>query len=148
MDDIDVLNIPAFQRKRSLSAKARNLNKRLTDLGNPIIPKQAAPAQKTTRQRISSTKKIRKEQAQFREMITCGVVEGYFDKIKVAIIKVTSPIRVDDSLIFEQQSGLFEQTITSMQLDRKDISLARSGTDIGVQVIIEPTVGTNVYKVI
>lgn len=81
-------------------------------------------------------------------MKKCGIVEGYYDSIKVVVISVTSPIRTGDSLIFEQTGGLFEQEVSSMQINKKDVSLARSGSDIGMKVIIEPKVGTNVYKVI
>jgi hypothetical protein len=81
-------------------------------------------------------------------MKTCGICEGYFDNIDVAIIKVTSPIRVDDRLIFEKDEGLFEQSVKSMQINRKDVTLAKSGSDIGIKVEMKPKVGTNVYKVI
>ena len=83
-----------------------------------------------------------------REMKECGYCDGYFENIDVAIIKTTSPIREGDRLIFQKEGGLFEQTIDSMQINRKDVKLARSGSDIGMKVLMEPIVGTPVYKVI
>lgn len=80
-------------------------------------------------------------------MQICGICEGYFDKIEVAIIKVTSPFRIGDSIIFEKQDGLFEQEIKSMQLNRKDITLATTGSEIGLKVYQKPIIGSQVYKV-
>ena len=83
-----------------------------------------------------------------REMKKCGICEGYFEKIDVAIVKLTSPLREGDQIIFEKPSGLFEQEVNSMQINRKDVRLARTGSDIGLKVSHEPTVGGTVYKVI
>ncbi|MEK7672613.1 MAG: hypothetical protein AAB373_01890 [Patescibacteria group bacterium] len=83
-----------------------------------------------------------------REMKKCGICEGYYDKIEVAIIRVTSAIRVGDNIIFEKNDGLFEQKIDSMQIDRHDVQLATTGSEIGLKVEIKPVVGSTVYKVI
>lgn len=182
MDEINVYNIPAFQRKRSLAAKGR---KKSTPQSGAKTRKTASRSTKRTtthRRRILrpientydspsfieqdltpeiyereplpseglfeelEEKQIKKSSSDFREMKICGVCEGYFDKINVAIIKVLSPIHKGDSIIFEKEGGLFEQIIDSIQIDRKDVSVAKSGSDIGVKVIISPKVGTHVYK--
>jgi hypothetical protein len=179
MDEINVYNIPAFQRKRSLAAKGRRKS---------VLPKTRKSASRTTKRTttrrskilrpmdvdynsISSIendltpeiyereplpseqlfeefeeKSIKKSSSEFREMKICGICEGYFDKINVAIIKVTSPIHKGDSLIFEKEGGLFEQIIDSIQIDREDVVVAKSGSDIGVKVLVQPKVGTHVYK--
>ncbi len=81
-------------------------------------------------------------------MKTCGICEGYFDNIEVAIVKVTSPIRINDKIIFEKQDGLFEQEVKSMQINRKDVTLATTGSEIGLKVYQQPTVGAPVYKIV
>lgn len=148
--DIDTLNIPAFKRKRSLAAKARK---------RPTTP-QRIPAAKTsqvmTQRNIPIPEQAPEDNFTLRstktkeiiEMQTCGSCDGYFDKINVAVIKVVSPIRAGDTLLFETTNGLFQQTINSMQQNRKEIKLARSGSEIGVKVAIEPKVGGNIYKII
>ncbi|MBI4975477.1 hypothetical protein HZC20_02255 [Candidatus Peregrinibacteria bacterium] len=162
MENPNILNIPAYQRKRSLAAKARSIGKHKQQ--------KKSPARKTTKRRIIKpveesifgeipvresmpSQELFEEIPQtsgrksgLREMRICGICEGYFDKINVAIIQVTSPIRKGDSLIFEKEGGLFEQTIDSIQIDRQDVQLARSGTTIGVKVLMKPQVGTSVYK--
>ncbi|PIZ75305.1 hypothetical protein COY05_04185 [Candidatus Peregrinibacteria bacterium CG_4_10_14_0_2_um_filter_38_24] len=179
MDEINVYNIPAFQRKRSLAAKGRKKTtlpkKRKTasrsvkkpttrrskilrpvetnynspsfieqDLIPEIYEREPLPSQELFEEFEEKT--IKKSSSDFRELKICGICEGYFDKIDVAIIKVTSPIRKGDQLIFEKEGGLFEQVINSIQIDRKDVSIAKSGSDIGVKVFIAPKVGTHVYK--
>ena len=57
-------------------------------------------------------------------------------------------IRVGDIIIFEKTDGLFEQKIETMQIDRRDIQLATTGSEIGLKVEIKPVVGSPVYKVI
>ena len=156
--DLETVNIPAYQRKRSLAAKSRSTRltaKRITPtptrkkLSTPIIRKRPITSRPRPESQFTHTIPLTNTITnEVREMKICGICEGYFDNIDVAIIKVTSPIRTGDSLIFEKENGLFEQPIKSMQINRKDVSLARSGSDIGIKVEMIPTVGTQVYKVI
>jgi hypothetical protein len=77
---------------------------------------------------------------------TVGEVTMYLEKIQVAIIDVTKPIRLGDALWFEDETGLFFQTVESMQLNRKEIKIARKGMDIGMKVLREPRLHGRVYK--
>ncbi len=180
MEDQNILNIPAYQRKRSIMAKARRQNfykdetsktpkviktKKPLQTTRRIRPKQNSTATYIQDETLSyipinnsptiedlfpekSNLTISKNSNDLREMKTCGICEGYFEKIDVAVIRVTSPIRTGDIIIFEKQDGLFEQNIDSMQVDRKNINLAKTGSEIGLKVRLKPIVGTNVYKVI
>lgn len=169
MNELDPVNIPAFKRKRSLAAKAKNSAKQSVSLAMP--KKHRARRTKRTyavreieelplttqmpsnelfpEPEIDDYEPISKSSdSEIREMAICGTCDGYFDKIDVAVIKVTSAIREGDILIFEKDDGLFQQPIQSMQQNHRGISLARSGADIGVKVCMKPKVGTPVYKVI
>ncbi|MCX6735268.1 MAG: hypothetical protein NTZ25_05180 [Candidatus Peregrinibacteria bacterium] len=188
MHEPDPINIPAYQRKRSIAAKAKKKPSYLeTALDRAIKAKKQHKRQRANRTTKSShidrnqsvetyiqspnsfeeisiqTTSVLPSQElfpdpfhdmpasrklEFREMKTCGVCEGYYEKIEVAIIRVTSPLRVGDSIIFEKPEGLFEQEIKSMQIDRKDITLATTGSEIGLKVLQKPTVGSPVYKVL
>jgi len=132
MNKTNNLNIPAYQRKRSLAAKARKTTTRA---------KTIKPVRTTRKRPITSTQGP-------REMKICGHCDGFFDKIDVAVIKLTSPIRIGDIIIFEKNEGLFEQEILSMQINRQDVTIAHAGDDVGLKVIMKPKVGTPVYKVI
>lgn len=156
MHEIDPTKIPAFQRKRSLAAKQRNKTKAKTKtrrikttFPNEVTSDILLPSQSIFPAPIEqSPVPTKTERRDFEEMKTCGQCEGYFDKINVAIIKLTSPLRIGDIVIFEKEGGLFQQTVTSMQIDRKEVKLATSGSDIGLKVLQNPTVGTRVYKII
>lgn len=177
MDDLNILNIPAFKRKRSIAAKAKRTAS--------AIPKITKPKRtSTTRKRTTSRKRasnrlvqealsdipirdefpspdffpehiedveiLRQKAADedLREMKLCGKCDGYFDNIDVAVIALTSALREGDRIIFETGEGLFEQTVASIQIDRKPVKIARSGSDIGLKVLLKPRVGGNVYKVL
>lgn len=180
MDDLNVLNIPAFQRKRSISAH----EKKTASYSRPRPTKRLRTTRSTrttTRSRRSSISQIEErsisnpfrsslpsedlfpspiiddaeiiqeptiQRSSFREMQICGRCEGYFDNIDVAVIQLTSSIRNGDFILFETDNGLFEQEISSMQINRQDISIARAGDDIGLKVLSRPKVGGSVYKVI
>ncbi len=159
MNKVNSLNIPAYQRKKELEKKAKKSEKK-SKTYKPRKKLQARTRYTESYAEIPVIENNLIEEDIFnenikntsatglREMKICGHCEGYFEKINVAIIKVTSPIRKGDILIFEKEGGLFEQTLNSMQIDRKDVSLARSGSDIGVKTELNPIVGSNVYKVI
>ena len=160
MDDSETINIPAFKRKRSIAARARKkpsyrLSKTSTKKRTKkeyIIDHSLSdiPARKT----LPSQDLFPKEELEsqnssvLREMKLCGMCEGYFDNINVAIIRLTSPLRIGDIIIFEKNKGLFEEEVTSMQINRKEVKLAKTGSDIGLKVHLKPKVGTSVYKVI
>jgi hypothetical protein len=191
MHEPDPINIPAYQRKRSIAAKARKKPAYLeTALDRQIRAKRSIQKSKKRKtysrarsaQELQETETYSKihspnafdeisiqttsvlpshelfpdpfhdtptqKKSEFREMKTCGICEGYYEKIEVAIVRVTSPLRVGDSIIFEKQDGLFEQEVKSMQIDRRDITLATTGSEIGLKVLQKPTVGSPVYKVL
>lgn len=165
MDSFNVLNIPAYQRKRSIAAKAKRKpispkarpRKRTRRYAPPLIEEISIQPRTTSEEMFPNPLDNFSESAEsrepeydkeIREMMICGHCEGYFDKIEVAVVKLTSTLREGDRILFETTDGLFEQTVSSMQINRKQISMARSGSDIGLKVLMEPKVGGNVYKVI
>lgn len=149
MNDINILNIPAYQRKRSIAAKGRK--KPSTGRATKKIDKleftidSAFPSHGSLTEPLEMNKR---KQSGIREMKSCGICEGFFDKIDVAIIRLTAPLREDDIIIFEKTDGLFEQKVKSMQIDRKPVKLARTGSEIGIKVSMKPQVGGTIYKVI
>lgn len=62
-----------------------------------------------------------------------GKVVHYFDKIGVAIIELTSGLKIGDTVTIKGKED-FDQEVTSMQVDHKDIEEAKSGDAIGIKV--------------
>jgi len=78
-----------------------------------------------------------------------GFVVHYFSHLNVAGIDVTKEsIQVGDVLHFKGHTTDFEQTITSMQIEHKEVAKAKKGDSIGMQVSDKVRVHDKVFKVI
>jgi putative protease len=63
-----------------------------------------------------------------------GAITHYFPKIGVAIVEVTAPIAVGDTIRIKGTTTDFEQTIKSMEIEHKRIEKAKAGDSIGLKV--------------
>jgi hypothetical protein len=77
-----------------------------------------------------------------------GKVKHFFSNIKVAVIKVTSPLKVGDQIrIIGGEDTNFTQVIKSMQFDHKELKMAKKGKEIGMKVAKKVREGYKVYKI-
>ncbi|NQT49704.1 hypothetical protein HQ571_03360 [Candidatus Kuenenbacteria bacterium] len=76
-----------------------------------------------------------------------GQVTHYFDKLGVAVLKLKGTIKVGDTLRFEGGEINFEQTMDSMQIDRKPVNKAKKGDDVGMKVNEKVRPGYRVFLV-
>lgn len=76
-----------------------------------------------------------------------GEVIHFYDKILVAIVKLTTTIKTGATLKFKHGDNEFNQTIDSMEMDHKQITAAKKGDEIGVKVIQLVKEKTEVYLV-
>ncbi len=77
-----------------------------------------------------------------------GRVTHYFSKIKVAVIKISSPIEVGDEIrITGGEDTDFKQPVKSMQQEHEAIKRAGKGKEIGMKVKGKVRVGYKVYKI-
>ena len=75
-----------------------------------------------------------------------GVVSNYFDHVGVAAIKLTRGLKIGDKVQIKGGEVDFEQEVTSMQINRKDIKKAKAGDEIGIKVDQKVRKGYKVYK--
>lgn len=76
-----------------------------------------------------------------------GKVVHYFDHIKVAVVKLLSPIAVGDIIrIAGGKETDFEQKIQSMEVDHQKITRAKKGQEVGLTVKEKVHEGYKVYK--
>ncbi|MFH1779714.1 MAG: hypothetical protein ABH803_01040 [Candidatus Micrarchaeota archaeon] len=77
-----------------------------------------------------------------------GVVEHYFDKISVAVINLSAPLRTGDVIIIKNAVGdkVLEQSVSSMQIDMKSVSEAGKGDSIGLKISARVHEGNLVFK--
>ena len=76
-----------------------------------------------------------------------GSVSHYFDKISVAVADLTGALKKGDLVKFKKGEDEFEQTIVSMQVDRKDIEKAKKGDDVAIKVDKPVKTGTEIFLV-
>jgi len=79
-------------------------------------------------------------------VIEIGHVTHFFSKISVVVVELTSPLAIGDHILIKGPSTDFEQTVDSMQIDRKDITRAEGGQSIGLKVIQPAKEKDTVYK--
>ncbi len=63
-----------------------------------------------------------------------GHITHFFPRISVAVVELTSPITIGDTILIKGPNTDFEQTVDSMQIDRNPIQKAESGQSIGLKV--------------
>ncbi|MBS3149076.1 hypothetical protein J4455_00070 [Candidatus Woesearchaeota archaeon] len=76
-----------------------------------------------------------------------GQIIHFYSHIGVAVVNVKSSIKVGDLVLIEGPNDSFEQEITSMQIDKKQIKEAKAKQEIGLKVIQEVRNNYKIYKV-
>ena len=68
------------------------------------------------------------------EEMQVGKVTHYFDKIGVAVIKITEgSIKVGDEIHIKGHTTDFKEKVTSMQIEHEKVQVAEPGQDIGLK---------------
>ena len=74
-----------------------------------------------------------------------GKVIHYYDKIGVAVVKLSKGLKVGDKVKFVHGENEFEQVIESMQLEHAQIDAGKKGQEVAMKVDKETKSGTEVY---
>ena len=73
-----------------------------------------------------------------------GRVTHYFDKIKVAVIELTSALGIGETVEFEKAG--FSQTVQSMQQEHEQVNSAKKSETVGLLVEKPVKSGDTVLK--
>ena len=76
-----------------------------------------------------------------------GQITHFFSKISVGVIKLSNELSVGDQIHIKGATTDFEQDVSSMQIEHKNIENAKQGDDIGIKFIEQARVGDKVYLV-
>lgn len=76
-----------------------------------------------------------------------GRVIHYFDKIQVAVIALTEPLKVGETIRIIGGETDFEQQVGSMEVEHEKIDKAKKGDEVGLEVKEKVRDGYRVYKV-
>jgi len=75
-----------------------------------------------------------------------GKISHYYPNINVAVVELSSALKQGDKISIEGKSN-FEQTVSSMQIDNKQIKEAKPKQSIGLKVDYEVKEKDLVYKI-
>jgi len=75
-----------------------------------------------------------------------GNITHYFPHVKAAVIELSGNLKLKDKILIKGHTTNFEQVVTSMQVDNKEISEAGKGKAVGVKVKYRVRHNDTVYK--
>ncbi len=77
-----------------------------------------------------------------------GRITHYFSNIEVAVINLTSPLKIGDAIrIVGGQETDFEQKVISMQIDHEEVKSGKKGDSVGMKVDEKVHEGYKTYKI-
>lgn len=63
-----------------------------------------------------------------------GKVIHWYDKIGVAVVRISGALAVGDQVKVRKGDDEFDAAITSMQIDHKDVSSAKTGDEVAIRL--------------
>jgi putative protease len=79
-------------------------------------------------------------------VVEIGRITHFFSKISVAVIELTKPLAVGDTILIKGPTTDLEQIVESMQIEHKNIQRAEAGQSIGLKVAQRVREKDMVYK--
>ncbi len=77
-----------------------------------------------------------------------GVVDHFFGKISVGIIKLSGALKVGDAIHIKGKQADFSQKVESMRIEFDNVTEAKEGDKVGIKVGQPIHANDKVYKVI
>ena len=74
-----------------------------------------------------------------------GTVTHWYDKIGVAVIKLTGPLSKGDRIKIKKGDEEFEETVSSLQIDHADADKAKKGAEAAVKLSQKAKEGAQVF---
>ena len=75
-----------------------------------------------------------------------GKVIHWYDKIGVAVLKLTDTLKKGDTIKIKREKDEFDETVASMQLDHEDVDEAKKGSEVAVKLSQKAHDGALIYK--
>ena len=79
-------------------------------------------------------------------VVEIGRITHFFTKISVAVIELTMPLAVGDTIMIKGPTTDFEQPVESMQIEHNNVQRAEAGQSIGLKVAQRVRENDMVYK--
>jgi hypothetical protein len=131
------------KKKKKVISKKSKAKKRITKRRVPAKRVKKSPRIKKP-SRIKKKPVVKKPAEKGRVI---GVVTHYFPKVRAAVVKLKAPLAIGDVVKIKGHTTDFTQNVSSMQIDRVPINLAKKGQEIGLLVDSRARGNDIVYKV-
>ena len=76
-----------------------------------------------------------------------GKITHWYDKISVAVIKLTNALKKGDRIKIKKGAEEIEELVNSLQIDRTDVEKGKKGDEVAVKLSKKAKEGSIVYKV-
>lgn len=131
-------------KKRKTAAKKKPSKKKVIRKAPAKRAAKAKPAKaKPSKPKPAKAKPSAKKRA---ESGVIGKVTHYFPHVNAAVIKLKTPLGIGDTIRIKGHTTDIKETVTSMQIDRSPITVAKKGDEIGLLVSSRVRAGDKVYK--
>jgi len=130
----------ALKKKKKVRKAAKKPAKKTAKKAarrKPLLKKKPA-----AKKRATAKKTVKKETGNL-----IGLITHYFPHVQAAVIKLKGPLAIGETVKIKGHTTDLTQAITSMQIDRVDISSAKKGDEIGLLVNSRVRQHDKVYKV-
>jgi len=74
-----------------------------------------------------------------------GTVTHWYDKIGVAVVKLAGALKKGDKIVVKRGEEEFEDTVSSLQIDHKDVAAAKKGDDAAIKLSQKAKEGSLIY---
>ena len=74
-----------------------------------------------------------------------GKVIHSYDKIGVAVVRLSSAVKTGDTVKVKSGDAEFEDVIASMQVDHKEVSSAKKGAEVAMKLSQKAKEGSMLY---
>lgn len=111
----------------------------------PVAKKKPAKSLRKAQGRKKAAKKTVKKVKIEGKLI--GEVTHYFPHVQAAVIKLSAPLTIGDTVKIKGHTTDLAQMVTSMQIDRVTITSGKKGDEIGLQVSSRVRQGDKAYKI-
>jgi hypothetical protein len=83
-----------------------------------------------------------------KELVKVGDVSHFYTNIEVAVVDLINELKIGDKILLKGATTEFKQKVVSMQIEHDQITTAKAGDSIGLQVDQKVRAGDEVFKII
>lgn len=80
--------------------------------------------------------------------ILIGTVTHYYNRISVAVLKLSGDLNVGDKILILGRSTDFIQVVTSMEIEHRKVPTVSPGMEVALKVADSVRSGDEVYKIV